>query len=343
MFTNNMPNTDIDKTPAKTGVLLINLGTPDGTSYWPMRRYLKEFLSDTRIIETNRALWWCILNFIILTFRPQKSGKAYEAIWNKELDESPLRTITRSQSDKLAARLSGKLPNVVVDWAMRYGAPSIADKIEALKAQGCDRILLYSLYPQYSAATIATANDKAFDALKTMRWQPAVRTAPSYEADPVYIDALITSMKNSITELGWQPDVVLVSFHGLPQDYVDKGDPYQRQCEITFDCMRDKLGWDDSQFKLTYQSRFGPAQWLQPYMDKTIEQLARDGVKNIAVIAPGFSADCVETLEEIAIEGAEIFRAHGGENFAALPCLNDSDEGIDVIEAVALRELQGWV
>lgn len=328
---------------AKVGVLVINLGTPDATGYWPMRRYLKEFLSDARVVETNRILWWFILNGIILTTRPGRSGKAYASIWNKELDESPLRTITRSQCDLLKASLAGKLPNVSVDWAMRYGTPSIEEKILGLTAQGCDRILLFSLYPQYSAATIATANDKAFEALAKMRRQPAIRTVPSYEADPVYITALVDSMKQSIAGLGWQPDVVLASFHGLPQDYVDKGDPYQHQCEVTVALMRKQLGWDEERLRLTFQSRMGKKVWLQPYTDKTIEKLARDGVKNLAVITPGFAADCIETLEEIAIEGRGIFLENGGGNFAALPCLNDSREGIKVLEAVVMRELQGWI
>jgi len=328
---------------AKVGVLIVNLGTPDATSYWPMRRYLKEFLSDPRVIETNRYLWWFILNFIVLTIRPGRSGKAYAAIWNTERDESPLRTITRSQYELLQRSFTNKIPNISVDWAMRYGTPSIAEKMEKLRSQGCDRILLFSLYPQYSAATIATANDKAFDALRKMRWQPAVRTAPSYEGDPAYISALVYSLRKSITKLGWQPDVVLASFHGLPQSYVDKGDPYLQHCEVTVKLMRKMLGWDEKRLKLTFQSRFGPAKWLQPYTDKTIEQLARDGVKNIAIIAPGFAADCIETLEELAVEGRDIFVKNGGENFAALPCLNDSAEGINVLETVIMRELQGWI
>ncbi len=337
------PDTGRDDRHSKVGVLLINLGTPDATSYWPMRRYLKEFLSDQRVIETNRYLWWFLLNVIILTNRPRRSGEAYASIWNKELDESPLRTITRSQAKLISASFAEKLPNVVVDWAMRYGTPSIAEKLDVLTSAGCDKILLFPLYPQYASATVATANDKAFDALKKMRRQPAIRTVPSYEADPVYISSLVTSMKKSMADLDWEPEVVLASFHGLPKEYVDKGDPYQEQCKVTYECMRAALGWDETRFKLTFQSRFGPAEWLQPYTDKTIEQLARDGVKNIAVIAPGFAADCVETLEELAVEAAEIFHENGGENFAALPCLNDSPEGLDVIEAVVMRELQGWI
>ena len=338
-----MRNSGIENNSSKIGVLIINLGTPDGTDYWSMRRYLKEFLSDPRVIETNRVLWWFILNGIILTTRPTRSGKAYASIWNRELDESPLRTITRAQSDLLGVSLAAKYPDIIVDWAMRYGTPSIAEKIEGLRAKGCDKILLFSLYPQYSAATIATANDKAFDALATMRWQPAVRTAPSYEADPTYISALVQSMERSIAALGWQPDVVLASFHGLPQSYVDKGDPYQRQCEVTVEHMREWLGWDEKRLRLTFQSRMGREPWLQPYTDKTLESLARDGIKNIAVITPGFAADCIETLEEIAMEGRDIFLENGGENFAAIACLNDSPEGIGVLEAVVVRELQGWI
>jgi len=340
---NNTFIASAENSTAKIGVLIINLGTPDGTDYWSMRRYLKEFLSDPRVVETNRVLWWFILNGIILTTRPTRSGKAYASIWNTERDESPLRTITRSQSDLLGASLAAKFPDIIVDWAMRYGTPSIAQKIEGLKSKGCDRILLFSLYPQYSAATIATANDKAFDALAKMRWQPAVRTAPSYEADPTYISALVQSMESSIAKLGWQPDVVLASFHGLPQSYVDKGDPYQRQCEVTVEHMREQLGWDEKRLRLTFQSRMGKTQWLLPYTDKTLENLAREGVKNIAVITPGFAADCIETLEEIAMEGRDIFLENGGENFAAIPCLNDSLAGIGVLEAVVMRELQGWI
>jgi len=327
---------------AKIGILLINLGTPEGTDYWSMRRYLSEFLSDPRVIEVNPLKWQLILQGIILTFRPSKSGKNYKKIWNYDAQESPLKTVTRQQSEHLAKAFS-KDKDIVVDWGMRYGKPAIAERLARLKDQGCERVLLCPLYPQYSASTTATANDKAFDALRTMRWQPAVRTAPSYEADPAYISALVQSMQQSIAKLGWQPDVVLASFHGLPQAYVDKGDPYQRQCEITVELMRKSMGWDEKRLMLTFQSRMGRAKWIQPYTDKTIEKLARDGVKNIAVITPGFAADCIETLEEIAIEAREIFHTHGGENFAALPCLNDSPEGVDVLEAVVMRELQGWI
>ena len=324
----------------KIGVLLINLGTPDATDYWSMRRYLKEFLSDRRVIETSRLIWWPILNLIILTTRPSASGEAYEAIWNKEKDESPLRTITRSQSDLLSEALGDR---VVVDWAMRYGNPSIASRLEALKEQGCDRILLAPLYPQYAAATMATANDKAFEALMTMRWQPAVRTLPPYHDDPVYIEALCNSLLEGLDKLDFEPETIIASFHGLPKEYLLKGDPYHCQCHKTARLMREFLGWDEKRLRITFQSRFGKAEWLQPYTDKTVEALAKEGVKRIAVITPGFSADCVETLEEIAMQNGEIFEENGGEHFALIPCLNDSDHGMAVIRAIVERELQGWV
>jgi protoporphyrin/coproporphyrin ferrochelatase len=326
----------------RVGVLIVNLGTPDATSYWPMRRYLKEFLSDRRVIETNPLVWWVVLNGIVLRKRPFSSGEAYKAIWNKDLDESPLRTITRSQTEKLRAGFTGH-PRVVLDWGMRYGNPSIKSRLEALQAEGCDRILLVPLYPQYSAATTATVCDKAFDALKTMRWQPTLRVAPPYFDFPPYIEALATSMKTSLAALDFEPEVVIASFHGLPQEYFQKGDPYHCHCAKTARLLREALGWDDRKLMLTFQSRFGRAEWLQPYTDKTIGRLASEGVKRLAVITPGFAADCVETLEEIAMQGREVFEEHGGEHFATLPCLNDSAEGMGFLEAHIRRELQGWL
>lgn len=326
----------------KVGVLLLNLGTPDGTDYWSMRRYLKEFLSDRRVIEVNPVGWWFILNGPVLTKRPFSSGKAYRSIWNEKRDESPLRTISRAQAEKLARAFKGNR-QVVVDWAMRYGNPSTKSRIDALKEQGCDRILLFALYPQYAAATTATAYDKAFDALKSMRWQPAIRTAPPYHDDPVYIDALAKSLKREVGKLKWEPDVILASYHGLPKEYFDKGDPYHCHCAKTTRLLREKLKWSDDFLRMTFQSRFGKAEWLQPYTDKTVEALAKEGVKNLAIVTPGFSADCVETLEEIAVENGDIFKKAGGKNFAAIPCLNDSAEGMKVIEAVVRRELMGWV
>ena len=326
----------------KLGVLLLNLGTPDATDYWSVRAYLKEFLSDRRVVETNRIVWWFILNGPILMKRPFSSGKAYRSIWNNKRDESPLRTITRSQAERLAQALKGN-SQIVVDWAMRYGVPSTKSRIEALKAQGCDRILLFALYPQYAAATIATAYDKAFEALSAMRWQPAIRTVPPYHDDPVYIAALAKSLKSEVAKLKWKPEIILASFHGLPVEYVDKGDPYRRHCSETARALREKLGWSDKCLRLTFQSRFGKAEWLQPYTDKTVEALARQGIKNLAIVCPGFAADCIETLEEIAVENGDIFRENGGENFAAIPCLNDSVDGMKVISAVVERELRGWI
>jgi ferrochelatase len=326
----------------KIGVLLVNLGTPDGTDYWSMRRYLKEFLSDPRVIEVPRVLWWPILNGIVLTTRPSKSGAAYRSIWNEELDESPLRTITRAQSEKVATAL-GHRSEIVVDWAMRYGKPSIAAGVDALIRQGCEKLLVFPLYPQYSAATTATVNDKVFDELKALRMQPALRTVPPYPKDPVYIEALADSIRNHLATLDFEPELIIASFHGLPKAYVDKGDPYQCQCMDTVDALRTALGPLGDKLKLTFQSRFGRAEWLQPYTDKTVEALARDGVKRIAVLTPGFAADCVETLEEISVEAKEIFLEHGGERFSFIPCLNDSEGGIAVLVHLIERELRGWL
>ncbi len=326
----------------KVGVLIINLGTPDATDYKSMRRYLSEFLSDRRVVEVNPVLWQLILQGPILTFRPKKSAEAYRKVWNAERDESPLRTITRAQSEKLAAALADR-PAVMVDWAMRYGTPSIADKLGAMQQAGCDRIALIALYPQYSAATTATAYDKAFEALKSMRWQPAVRTAPPYHDDPAYIAALANSLTAHLATLDWQPDVVLASYHGLPKDYFDKGDPYHCHCAKTTRLLNEHLGWPEGRLRMTFQSRFGPREWLQPYTDKTLEALPGEGAKKVAVIMPGFAADCVETLEEIAIEAAETFKAAGGTHFSAVPCLNDSDGGVALLKHLALRDLAGWV
>jgi ferrochelatase len=328
--------------PLRIGVLLVNLGTPDATDYWSMRRYLKEFLSDRRVIEENRLKWWLVLNLIILSVRPARKGRDYDKIWNKERNESMLRTITRSQSDKLGEALKDN-PRLLVDWAMRYGNPSIASRLEALQQAGCDRILIVPLYPQYAAATSATVCDKAFEALERMRWQPALRVAPAYFDQPAYIDAIATSLEQGLAILPFKPDKILASFHGMPEEYLRKGDPYYCQCAATARLLRARLKCDDSQLMLTFQSRFGPAEWLKPYTDATVKALAEQGVKNLAVITPGFSADCLETLEEIAMENAHIFKAAGGENFAAIPCLNDSELGMAVIRDVVQRELKGWI
>lgn len=329
----------------KTGVLLVNLGTPDATDYWSMRRYLKEFLSDRRVIETPRVIWWPILNLIILSVRPSAKGKDYASIWNKDRDESPLRTITRSQAEQLRTRLSRctQSRDVVVAWAMRYGNPSIKLGIDALVEQGCDRFLLVPLYPQYAAATSATVCDKAFEALATMRFQPTMRVAHPYHRSQAYIDALAQSLREGIAKLPFKPEVLLASFHGVPQDYVEKGDPYMAQCVETWQRLRHTMQLSADAFRMSFQSRFGPAQWLQPYTDETIKSLARAGVKSMAVLAPGFAADCLETIEELGEENRHYFLENGGEHFAVLPCLNDSELGMDVIEDVVRRELAGWM
>ena len=325
----------------RVGVLLVNLGSPAGTDTGSVRRYLKEFLSDPRVIEVPRPIWWVILNLFVLTTRPPKTAHAYSLVWNNEKNEAPLVTFTRSQAEKLAASL--KADKVIVDWAMRYGTPTIASRLKALQDEGCERILVVPLYPQYAAATTATVNDAAFAALAKMRWQPAVRTAPPWHDDPTYIDALANSARASLASLPFEPDVVLASFHGLPREYLNKGDPYHCQCQKTTRLLRDKLGWPAEKLRITFQSRFGAAEWLQPYTDITIADLAKQGVRRLAVIMPGFTSDCLETLEEIAIRGGETFRENGGEQYAAIPCLNDSDEGMQVIETVVRRELAGWL
>ena len=326
----------------KVGVLLVNLGTPDGTDYTSMRRYLKEFLTDKRVIEWPRIAWYPILFGIVLNTRPGKVGKAYETIWNKEKNESYLRTYTRSQAELMATALADH-SEVVVDWAMRYGQPSIASRMEHLQKQGCERILVFPLYPQYAAATTATVNDKAFETLLKQRWQPALRTVPPYHDDPAYIDALAVSIEKHLASLDWEPERLLTSFHGIPKSYFEKGDPYYCQCQKTARLLRERLGWPQEKLVVTFQSRFGPEEWLQPYTDKTVEKLAQDGIKRIAVINPGFVSDCLETLEEIAEQAAESFHHNGGEKFTHIPCLNDSPEGMAVLEKVVRRELSGWV
>ncbi|MER2606954.1 MAG: ferrochelatase [Siculibacillus sp.] len=327
----------------RVGVLLVNLGTPEATDYWSMRRYLKQFLSDRRVIEVPRAIWWPILNLIILTTRPGRKGRDYDAIWNRELNEGPLKTVTRSQAHLLAERLAVRSDRVVVDWAMRYGAPSIASRLDALLAEGCERILVVPLYPQYAAATTATVADDAFDALKAMRRQPAVRIAPPWHDDPVYVSALATSLQGELAALDWEPEVILASFHGIPKSYFDNGDPYFCHCAKTMRLLREATGLGEDRLRTTFQSRFGKAEWIRPYTDETIAELARSGVRRLAVITPGFAADCLETIEEIGIENAEIFRANGGEKFHRVACLNDTALGLDVIEAVVTRELGGWI
>ena len=330
------------------GVLLSNLGTPDGTDYWSMRRYLGEFLSDRRVIEVSRVRWLPILHGIILTTRPSRKGKDYRKIWNTDRDESPLKTITRSQVEGLRSRLAAGAfgaggRQVVVEWGMRYGNPSLASALISLADQGCDRILLVPLYPQYSAATTATACDKTFGALATMRRQPALRVAPPYFEDDVYIEAVVHSVADHLAGLDFEPEVLLASFHGMPEQTRSKGDPYFMQCQRTGELLRERLGLPPERFLVTFQSRFGSAPWLTPYTDETVKTLASRGVKRLAVVTPGFSADCLETIEEIGEENALYFRRAGGAQFARIPCLNDSAGGLRVIEAVVRRELAGWL
>lgn len=327
----------------RVGVLLVNLGTPDATDYWSMRRYLKEFLSDPRVIELPRWQWWPILNLIILTVRPGRKGRDYDKIWNRERNEGPLLTITRAQSHELARRLAPDAGHVVVDFAMRYGNPSIASRLAHLRAEGCERILVVPLYPQYAAATTATVGDKVFESLAAMRWQPAIRIAPPWHDEPAYIDALAATLKAGLARLDFEPEVIIASYHGIPRRYFDAGDPYHCHCAKTTRLLREVSGLDESRLRMTFQSRFGREEWLQPYTDETVAALARAGTRRLAIIAPGFAADCLETLEELDGENREIFMHNGGEQFAYVPALNDGPDGMNVIETVTRRELSGWL
>ena len=339
--------------PGKIGILLVNLGTPDAPRFWPVRRFLKEFLSDPRVTDTPRIFWWPILHFVILVLRPRRIAKHYAAIWNKETGEGPLKAITRSQAEKLAAWISagGLAPKgqraaretFFIAWAMRYRKPDIAQGIVTLKEHGCTRILVLPLYPQYAAATTASAHDKIFETLKAMRWQPAVRIAPPYFDDPTYIGLLATSLRAGLSRLDFVPDTILVSFHGLPKATIAKGDPYYGQCLETWRLLREDLGLDADRCPVSFQSRFGAREWLQPYTVEKVKSLASQGAKGLVVITPGFSADCLETLYEIAIECRVIFAENGGKNFAAIPCLNDSELGMMLICDLVARELKGWI
>ena len=319
--------------PDKTGILIVNLGTPQSPKFADVRRYLKVFLSDRRVIEKNRFLWWLILNGPILTFAPIRSGRNYATIWNKERNESPLLTYTRSQSEKLANKFD---ENTVVRFAMRYSAPSIEPEVHALKEAGCQRILVVPLYPQYSAATTASVCDATFDALGKLRWMPTVRIAQPFYKDDTYIEALANSMKEALKT---NPEKILFSYHGLPQSYFDKGDPYPCHCRKTTRLACEKLGLDKNMVETTFQSRYGREEWLKPYTEDTLKELAAQGIKNVAVISPAFISDCVETLHELDIEARETFMEAGGETFTLIPCLNDNDESIDMLENIIRRDL----
>ncbi len=321
----------------KTGVLLINLGTPDSTKWLDIRKYLREFLSDKRVIEVNPILWQLILNLFILNIRPSKTAKAYKKIWMKKENMSPLRYYTIMQSKKLSEKLGEK--NVIVDYAMRYGSPSIKKKIYNLKEKGCENLIIFPLYPQYAAATTATVCDEVYRVLMGMRWQPSLQIIPHYESEKLYINALVNSINKKISEINWKPDLILASYHGIPKKYFDKGDPYQCYCQKTSRLITEKLN-SKIPFQTSFQSRFGPQEWLKPYTDKTFEQLPLEGKKNILVICPGFSSDCVETLEEILIQGKETFLESGGKNFDLIPCLNDNNDHIEFLSELVKRYLQ---
>ena len=335
-----LPNTHPDIAFGKTGLLLVNLGTPESPDKKGLRPYLKQFLSDRRVIEASPLIWQPILRGIILNTRPKKSAEAYAKIWREESNESPLRYYTRVQAEKLQAQLGDA---VKVDWAMRYGAPSIETRLADMKAAGCERIAIIALYPQYSASTSASVYDDVFRALLKLRWQPAIRTAAPWHDHPAYIDALAQSVTDHLGGLDFEPEHIIASFHGLPQSYFEKGDPYHCHCAKTARLLREKLGMDEDKLRLTFQSRFGPTKWLEPYTDKTVIEMAEQGVKKIAVVTPGFISDCVETLEEIGIALEEDFIAAGGTHFSTVPCLNDSDISQNLLQIIAERELAGWL
>lgn len=338
-MTANTPQDHPDIPTPQIGVLLVNLGTPDGYDVRNMRKYLAEFLSDPRVIEAPKWLWWPILHGIILNTRPKKSGEAYRKIWMEDEGMSPLRFFTIEQAKALAPRLEAD--GVAVEWGMRYGTPSIAQGLDALRDKGCQRILIAALYPQYSAATTASVYDKAFEHLKTARWQPAVRTLPSFHDEPAYIAALADSVRVAL-EGHPEPDALLCSFHGLPRENLDKGDPYHCFCQKTGRLLREALDFPEDKFDVVFQSRFGPKEWLKPYADETVAALARRGVKRLAMLSPGFVVDCVETLEELAIGLKETFEENGGEHFTYIPCLNADKGMIDLLETLTHREIAGW-
>jgi len=328
----------------KVGILLSNLGTPDNYDYWSMRRYLGEFLSDRRVIDYSPWLWQPLLQLIILTKRPFSSGAAYKSIWNEEANESPLLTITKAQTAKIKIAMQARYgDDVMVDFCMRYGNPSTKSKVREMTEAGCQKILFFPLYPQYAGATSATANDEFFRALLEETWQPTARTVQPYFDDPVYIDALAQSIEKAYAGLEKRPDLLICSYHGVPNRYLMQGDPYHCHCQKTTRLLKERLGWDDTEIKTTFQSKFGPEEWLQPYTVKEVARLAEAGSKNIAVCAPACSADCIETLEEINEEIFESFEHAGGKDFTYIPCLNDDDVHIKALGTVIERNLQGWL
>ena len=319
----------------KVGVLLLNLGTPDAPTTSAVKRYLKQFLSDQRVVEIPPLLWQPILRGIILNTRPQKSAKAYAKVWTEK--GSPLAFFTAGQAEALQARMEGIAD---VRYAMRYGNPSVGDQLAAMKAAGCNRILIAPLYPQYSGATTGTVLDEAYATLTAMRWHPAIRTLPAYHDDARYIGALKTSIEASLAKLDFVPDALVISFHGMPERTLHLGDPYHCHCQKTARLLSEAMG---RELVVSFQSRFGRAKWLEPATDDTLMKLAREGTKKVAIFAPGFSVDCLETLEELAMQGHEQFEEAGGTHYAYLPCLNDSDVGMDMLEQIIGQELAGWI
>lgn len=340
----NLPTDHPKIKPAKIGIVLANLGTPDATDYWSMRRYLSEFLSDKRVVDYSAWLWQPLLQGIILTRRPFSSGAAYRSIWNNELNESPLLTTTRLQANAVKKEIELTYgDNVIVDFAMRYGNPSTGSVIKKLKDQGVEKLVFFPLYPQYAGPTTATANDEAFRTLMKMNWQPSIRTVPAYFDNPLYINALANSVKKKYKSLEKKPDILVCSYHGVPVRYLMEGDPYHCQCQKTTRLLKEALGWEDTNIKTTFQSKFGPEKWLQPYTVEEVARLAEAGKKNIAIMSPAFSSDCVETLEEINEEIFESFEEAGGETFTYIECLNDSDDHIKMMMGILKNELSGWV
>ena len=319
----------------KSGILLVNLGTPDSTGWLDIRKYLKQFLSDRRVIEVNPIIWQIILNLFILTFRPSKTAHAYKKIWRQDTNESPLLYFTKQQKIKLSKLIGNE--KTIVEFAMRYGNPSIKSKLKYLKEEGCENIVVLPLYPQYAAATTATVCDEVYRSLMNMRWQPSLQIIPHYESDPSYIDLLVESIKNKIKKISWRPDLIISSYHGIPKSYFEKGDPYHCYCQKTTRLIKEKF--NDIEIETTFQSRFGPQEWLKPYTDKTIEALPKKGIKNLLVLCPGFASDCVETLEEINIQAKESFLENGGENFDLIPCLNDTSGHIKLFEKLVKKYL----
>ncbi len=337
------PGDQADDANGKVGVLLANLGTPDATNYWSMRRYLNEFLSDQRVIDYPRWRWQPILQTIILTKRPFTSGAAYRSIWNNDANESPLLTITKAQTAKMANMLADIYGDrVEVDFCMRYGNPSTASRVETMVKNGCRRILFFPLYPQYAGATTGTANDHFFRALMDQKWQPAARTVPAYFGQPSYVGALAQSVTHAYAKLDKKPDMLLASYHGMPKRYMTNGDPYYHQCLETTRLLCERLGWDETSITSAFQSKFGLEEWLQPATVDQVAKLAAQGVRNLAIIAPAFSADCIETLEEIEVEIRDSFVAAGGNTFTYVPCLNDDDLHIAALAHVVRENLAGW-